>query len=54
MNKMRHALALLFLFSLGLDAPPGSAAADPVESDTFKFTWLGVPIGEVTLHYGSL
>ena len=53
MNKMRHALTLLFLVSLGLDAPPGSAAADPVESDTFKFTWLGVPIGEVTIHYGS-
>ena len=52
MNKMRHALAVLFLVSLGLGAPPGSAAADPVESDTFKFTWLGVPIGEVTLHYG--
>ena len=52
MNKMRHALALLFLVSLMLGAPTGSAAADPVESDTFKFTWLGVPIGEVTLHYG--
>ena len=52
MNKMRRALALLFLVSLGLGASPGSAAADPVESDTFKFTWLGVPIGEVTLHYG--
>ena len=50
---MRHALAFLFLVSLGLDASPGFAAADPVESDTFKFTWLGVPIGEVTLHYGS-
>ena len=53
MNKMRHALAFLFFVSLGLDASPGFAAADPVESDTFKFTWLGVPIGEVTLHYGT-
>ena len=52
MNKMRHASALLFLFSLGLGASLGTAAVDPVESDTFKFTWLGVPIGEVTLHYG--
>ena len=52
MNKMRRALVLLFLISLGLGASLGSAAADPVESDTFKFTWLGVPIGEVTLHYG--
>ena len=52
MNKMHHAFAVLFLVSLGLGASPGSAAADPVESDNFKFTWLGVPIGEVTLHYG--
>ena len=49
---MHHAFAVLFLVSLGLGASPGSAAADPVESDKFKFTWLGVPIGEVTLHYG--
>ena len=53
MNRMRHALALLFLYALGLGAPPRSAAADPVESDTFKFTWIGVPVGEVILHYGS-
>ena len=38
MNKMRHALSFLFLVSLGLGASPGSAAADPLESDKFKFT----------------
>ena len=52
MNRMRHFFVVSILVSLGLGAWPRFAAADPVESDTFKFTWLGVPIGEVTLHYG--
>ena len=52
MNRMYRAFVPLFFVLLGLGASPGSAAADPVESDTFKFTWLRVPIGEVTLHYG--
>ena len=42
----------MLLIYLGLGASHGSAVTDPVESDNFKFTWLGVPIGEVTLHYG--
>ena len=41
MNKMRHALALVFLVSLMLGAMTGSAAADPVESDTSNLPGSG-------------
>ena len=52
MRRFHSVLVILFFVSAGLSAWPGFALGDPPESDTFKFTWLGVPIGEVTLHYG--
>ena len=52
MTKPSHALAVFLSVFLGLSTPPSTAEVDPVASDAFKFTWFGVPVGEVTLHYG--
>ena len=53
MKKTRNVLLVFFLITLELGTRTISASDDPVESDTFRFTWLGIPIGEVTIHYGS-